>query len=120
MRRLFIKALIKKYNMERKDAEKLADKVEKIFAGKKEIEDMSMDKYSRALFYELQNQNLLKLRREELKDDGRTLRKYYWSFDNKSIKKEAHRKKGKDKYKIYKKIPTSIWLKHQTNFNLKN
>lgn len=95
--------------MEKEDAEGLAKTVEKIFKGRKEIEDMSIDKYQRALLYELQKENLLKLRREELKEQGKKLRKYYWSFNHDKIESKAHKKQKKQQYKIYKEIPTHAW-----------
>ena len=112
MNKLFIKALIKKYDMEKEDAVELAKTIDKIFKGKKEVEDTSIDKYSRALFYELQKEKLLKIRREEKKSQGKVLRRYYWSYDMKIIKDEANKKLIEDKYKIYDKIPRSVWVHH--------
>jgi len=71
-----------------------------------------MDKYERALFYELQRQKLLKIRREELKEKGKIIRKYYWSFNDKIIKQAAYEKTKKDPYKIYKIIPDDAWTNH--------
>ena len=85
MKKLFIKALRNAFNMEKGDAITLAKTVEDVFKGKEEVEDMSIDKYTRSLFYELQREKLLKLRREEFKENGKFIRKYYWSFDEKAI-----------------------------------
>ncbi|MCK5636134.1 MAG: hypothetical protein KAH91_01840 [Thermoplasmatales archaeon] len=110
MKRLLVKALKNRFNMTKEDAIALTKTVEEIFNGEKEIEDMSIDKYSRALFYELQRERLLKLRREEYKENGRYMRKYYWSFNNDIIKETAYEKHKEEEYKIYKKIPESAWL----------
>ena len=115
MKRLLVKALKNKYNMTKEDAIALAKTVENIFNSEEEIEDMSIDKYARALFYELQRERLLKLRREEYKEKGKYIRKYYWSFNNDIIKEEAYKKYREDKYKIYKKLPKSAWLAHSFN-----
>lgn len=113
MKKLLMKALKNRFNMEKDDAIALAKTVEKIFNGQEEIEDMSIDKHARSLFYELQREKLLKLRREELKEQGKFIRKYYWSFDNKIIKEAAYEKYVQDeKYTIYKKIPRDAWLIH--------
>jgi hypothetical protein len=112
MKRLLAKALKNRFEMTNDDALALTKTVEKIFNGRKEIEDMSMDKYSRALFYELQRERLLKLRREEFKENGKFMRKYYWSFNNDTIHEVAYEKIKKDPYKIYKKIPKEAWLTH--------
>ena len=110
MKRLLVMALKNSFEMAREDAVALAKTVEKIFDGQSEVEDMSIDKYSRALFYELQRKRLLIQRREEIKEQGKVIRKYYWSFDNKSIKTAAHEKLKEDPYKIYKVIPNDAWV----------
>ena len=110
MNKVFIEALKKSFDMKTEDAVNLAKTVEKIFNGQKEVEDMSIDKYSRALFYELQRQHLLKIRREEVKEEGKQLRKFYWSFDKKCIKEKAKIKHFEEEFQIYKKIPKNAWL----------
>ena len=82
-----------------------------------EIEDMTIDKYARSLFYELHREKLLKLRREEYKEQGKFIRKYYWSFDIDSIRQGACRKPPLEEspYQIYQKIPKSAWLLHSYN-----
>ena len=107
-----MKALKNKFNMEKEDAITLTKTVEGIFKGKKEVEDMSIDKYARALLYELQRERLLRLRREEFKEKAKYIRKYYWSYNEKIIKEAAYRKSKEDKYKIYEKIPKDAWLEH--------
>ena len=110
MKRLLAKALRNKFNMAKEDAVELAKTVENIFEGNKEVEDMSSDKYARSLFYELQREKLLRLRREEYKEKGKILRKYYWSFNNDVIREEANKKYKEQKYKVYEKIPENAWL----------
>ena len=112
MKRLLAKALKNKFDMAKEDAIALAKTVEGIFEGKQEIEDMPLDKYSRALLYELQREKLLKIRREEYKEQGKFIRRYYWSFNDDLIKQAAYEKIQKDPYKIYKKIPKKAWLAH--------
>lgn len=115
MNKLLVDALKNTFKMKKEDAEGLAKTVENIFKGRKEVEDMSIDKYQRALLYELQKEKLLTLRREELKEKGKKLRKYYWSFNNNRIEKEAHKKFKKQRYKIYQKIPTHAWTNRSHN-----
>lgn len=114
MNQILAKALKNTFNMKMEDAKGLATTVEKIFDGQKEIEDMSIDKYTRALFYELLKENLLKVRREEYKEKGKSMRKFYWSFNQEKIIEEARRKQKKDLYKIYKEIPKDAWLIRST------
>jgi len=115
MMHLLTKALKKRFKMKKDDAISLSKIVENIFNGKKEIEDMAIDKYSRALLYELHREKLLKLRREEFKEKGKIIRKFYWSFDNRSIREVAQEKNKRDPYEIYKKIPKEAWLFSSNN-----
>jgi hypothetical protein len=110
MKRLLVKALKNKFNMAKEDAIELAKTVEGIFNGEEEIEDMTIDKYARSLFYELQRERLLKLRRDEYKEEGKYIRKYYWSFNNDTIKEVAYEKYKEEKYQIYQKIPKNAWV----------
>ena len=112
MKRLLVKALKNRFRMTREDAIALTKTVEEIFKGQDEVEDMSIDKYERALFYELQRERLLKLRREEFKEKGKFIRKYYWSFNNDIIREVAYEKLKEEPYKVYKKIPKDAWLTH--------
>ncbi len=111
MNGLLVKALKKKFEMTQEDASTLAKTVDDIFNGEEEIEDMSIDKHVRSLFYELHKENFLKLRREEYKEKGKFMRKYYWSYNNDAIKQEAYRKPMiENPYKIYQNIPRNAWL----------
>jgi len=112
MRRLLMKALKNKFEMAKEDAIALAKTVEGLFDGQEEVEDMSIDKYARSLFYELQRKKLLIIRREEIKEEGKIIRKYYWSFNNGIIKEAAYKKIKKNPYNIYEKIPKEIWIAH--------
>ena len=66
--------------------------INKAFRGRKEVEDMSLDKNVRSIFYDLLQKNLLAQRREEIKENGKFIRKYFWSFNNDGIKAEVYRK----------------------------
>jgi len=112
MKRLLAKALKNRFNMAKEDAIALSKTVEEIFNGQKEVEDMPIDKYARALFYELQRERLLKLRRNEYREKGKFIRKYYWSFNNDIIREVAYKKIKEDPYNVYKKIPKEAWLIH--------
>ncbi len=112
MKKLLIKALIKSFNMDENDAIELTKTIEDVFKGEKEIEDMSIDKYTRSLFYELQREGILRLRREESKENGKIMRKFYWSFDYNKIKEIALKIFEEDEWKIYNNIPSSAWITH--------
>ncbi|MBN1280171.1 MAG: hypothetical protein JXA00_00830 [Candidatus Thermoplasmatota archaeon] len=116
MNPLFIKALKKGFDMSKEDAAALASTVQKAFKGRKEVEDMSLDKDVRSIFYDLHQKNLLMLRREEVKENGKFIRKYYWSFNSDGIRVEAYRKPLEEEpYEIYRKIPQNAWLVRSQN-----
>ena len=73
MKKLLMKALKNKFNMQKDDAIALTKTVEKIFNGQKEVEDMSIDKYARSLFYELQREKILKLRTDTIEKQEASL-----------------------------------------------
>jgi hypothetical protein len=117
MKKLLVKALINVFDMDNNDARAIAQQIEDVFHGKEEIEDMDIDKYTRSLFYELQREKLLKLRREEIKEKGKPVRKFFWSFNTKAIKDGAYQKPIEEEaYEIYNKIPRHAWLA-QTTYN---
>jgi hypothetical protein len=117
MNKTFIKALENAFEMKKEDAEVLAKTVEEVFRGEKEIEDMTIDKYTRSLFYELHREKLLRLRREEFKEKGKFIRKYYWSIDKETIRQIAnhHQILEEPPYVIYEKIPRNAWLIRSSN-----
>jgi len=108
--KLLSKALKNRFDMSDEDARALARIVKNIFNGKKEIEDSSIDKYVRALLYELQKERFVKVRREEYKEKNRFLRRYYWYLNMEVIKKEASRMVEDDPGKIYRILPKRAWL----------
>ena len=116
MNNLFVKALKNGFDMTKEDATALAQTVQKVFKGSKEVEDMSLHKDVRSIFNDLHQKNLLYLRREELNEKGKFIRKYYWSLNIDGIRAEAYRKPIKESpYEIYKKIPENAWLIHSSN-----
>jgi len=116
MNNLFVKALINGFDMTKEDATAVAQTVQKVFRRMKEVEDMSLHKDIRSIFNDLHQKNLLYLRREELKEKGKIIRKFYWSFNDDGIHAEAYRKPIKESpYEIYDKIPEKAWLIHSSN-----
>ncbi len=116
MNSLLIKALKNSFEMSSTDAMELAKTLKKTFRGKDEVEDMNLDKYIRGVFYELHRQKILKIRREEYKENAKIVRKYYWSFDYDSIRMVAYKQPTEESpYTIYEKIPRTAWLIRSSN-----
>lgn len=113
MKKLLVKALINVFDMDQNDARAIASQLDEVFQNQQEIEDMDIDKYTRSLFYELQRRKLLKIRREECKEQGKPMRKFYWSYNDKAIKKHAQSHPEIDEnFEIYNKIPPHAWRAH--------
>lgn len=64
--------------MLREDALAVAGVVEEAFKGQSELDDELLDKDTRQVFYDLQNEKILDVRREETREDGATRRHYLW------------------------------------------
>lgn len=116
MNTLFKRALKNGFDMTNEDAEALARTINKAFRGRKEVEDMTLDKHVRSLFYELHQKHYLTLRREEVKENGKFIRKFYWSFDQNGIRDGAKRRLTIEApYAVYDRIPRDAWLVHSQN-----
>jgi hypothetical protein len=109
---MLIEALKNSFDMSIEDASELSQIVQKPFNGNNEIEDRVLDKDTRSLFYDLYQNNLLSIRREEVTEGDSLKRTYYWSFNVETIKTEASRKSLQESpYSIYKKLPDEFWYR---------
>lgn len=70
--------LRRRLRMLREDAQAVAQTVEQAFHGDDEVEDEALDKDLRQLFYDLQDEKILDVRRQEYTKDGQLLRGYFW------------------------------------------
>lgn len=64
--------------MVREDAQAVARVVEEAFEGRSELDDELLHKDVRQVFYDLQNEKILDIRREETREDGVARRHYLW------------------------------------------
>jgi len=74
-------ALRRAFNMVREDAEATATVVVGAFNGEDEVNDEDLDKDLRSLFYQLEKEQLLRVRRTEYKFEGQVRRAYFWSLN---------------------------------------
>lgn len=77
-----VKGLVLHLNMAKDDASRVAEEVRNVFKEQEEIEDGIISKDCRCLFYTLQEEGFMSVRREEIKQKGTSLRlrQYYWSI----------------------------------------
>lgn len=67
------------------DAVAIAHVVEAAFKGADELDDAMLDKDVRQVFYDLEEMNVLRVRRQEYVEDGQALRGYYWHVQEKTV-----------------------------------
>jgi hypothetical protein len=70
--------LRERMRMVREDALAVARVVEEAFQGRSELDDELLHKDVRQVFYDLQNEKILEVRREEVRVDGVDRRHYLW------------------------------------------
>lgn len=75
------RALRQAFNMMREDAAATARVVETAFRGEDEVNDEDLDKEIRSLFYTLEKERLLQVRRTEYKFEGQVRRAYFWRLN---------------------------------------
>lgn len=73
-----VRLLVDRMRMLREDAAAVAKVVEDAFQGNDELDDELIDKDLRQVFYSLQDEKLLAVRREERSRDGEARRHYLW------------------------------------------
>ena len=115
--KLLFKAFKNRFDMSDEDAKKLARIISNIFRNADEVDDASIDKYVRSLLYDLQNERLVKVRREEIKKKNRLFRKYYWYLNMEVIKREANKRVDDDPGRIYRMLAKRVWLSRNSRFN---
>jgi hypothetical protein len=108
------KALKSAFNMMREDAEATAKVVAATFREDDEVNDEDLDKEVRALFYSLEKENLLGVRRTEYKFEGQTRRAYFWRL-NQIREDELEKPQGGlsrediEALRVYRALPTEMW-----------
>jgi hypothetical protein len=112
-------ALRRAFNMLREDAEATAQVVSSTFRGEDEVNDEDLDKEVRALFYTLEQQNLLGIRRTEYKFEGQTRRAYFWRLKELKVDDLERAFGGLSKEdleatRVYRALPTELWARGKT------
>lgn len=82
-----------KMRMMREDATAVARVVEQAFAGHDEVEDDNLDPQLRQLFYDLQDAEVLAIKRHEYTQEGQLLRGYRWHVIDEPVAPETPRQR---------------------------
>jgi hypothetical protein len=103
--------------MIKEDAEATAHVVETAFRGEEEVNDEDLDREIRSLFYTLEREQLLGIRRTEYKFEGQTRRAYFWRLkDIEQLIKGEDGEAGlspedREALKIYRAMPSEMWAR---------
>jgi len=116
-KRKLVRALQRAFNMLAEDARQLAETVENVFQGEDEVNDEDLDKDIRSLFYSLEREKLMTIRRTEYKFEGQVRRAYFWQFAD--LDKLVHDAAPPSKQeleliemsKLYRQLPQDLWAR---------
>ena len=100
--------------MLREDALAVANIVEEAFQGKSELDDELVGKDLRQVFYELQNEKILDVRREETREDGVARRHYLWRIRD-DLTPEAGPSLDPDPAeRLYRRLADEAWERRRS------
>ena len=115
------RALKKAFDMVKEDAEATARVVESAFRGEEEVNDEDLDREVRSLFYTLEREQLLGIRRTEYKFEGQVRRAYFWrmnSLDNETLGGTENQNlstEDREALKVYRALPADLWSRDKPN-----
>jgi hypothetical protein len=108
--------LLEKMRMVREDALAVAKVVEDAFNGREEMEDEELDTQLRQVFYDLQDAEVLSVRRHEYTgEDGRMLRGYQWHIKEGELIRDEPRapEPGDEALDVYQSLRPQAWQRRQ-------
>lgn len=96
--------------MLREDAVAVAEVVESAFRGSEEVDDELLGKDLRQVFYDLQDENILEVRRDVHDVKGREERHYYWRIADKELRGEDAPPRVPDADElVYRRLREDAW-----------
>jgi ABC-type nitrate/sulfonate/bicarbonate transport system substrate-binding protein len=112
-----VRALRRAFNMVSEDAEATARVVESAFRGEEEVNDEDLDRELRSLFYTLEREELVSIRRTEYTFEGQPRRAFFWHLKPLKELPSDDTDKGlsreeRDALKVYKALPSDLWNRH--------
>lgn len=92
------------------DAKAVAHVVEDAFKGQSEVSDELLDKDVRQVFYDLQNEKILDVRRDTSRHEGHERRHYYWRVrDEAELGELAEARRPEPEARLYERLSESAW-----------
>jgi transcription initiation factor IIE alpha subunit len=105
-----LRLLSEKMRMVREDALAVSRVVEEAFQGGAEVDDESLDKDLRQVFYDLQDERILDVRRVETREDGHARRHYLWRVREEEAGKAAPEAAAVDpEARVYQRLDARHW-----------
>ena len=105
-----MRLLTDRMRMLREDAAAVSKVVEDAFAGNDELDDELIDKDLRQVFYSLQDEKVLDVRREERREDGVARRHYIWHLrDLDADGLEPARRERDEAERLYDRLSEDAW-----------
>lgn len=102
--------LLERMRMMREDALAVTKVVEDAFQGNTELDDELIDKDLRQVFYNLQDEKVLDIRREERREDGVERRHYIWHLRDLAGDGLDESPKERDPaQRVYERLGDSAW-----------
>ena len=105
-----VQLLLERMRMVREDALAVSKVVEDAFQGNTELDDELIDKDLRQVFYSLQDEKVLDIRREERREDGVDRRHYIWHLRDLDEEPSLAPPRQRDPAeRIYGKLADDAW-----------
>jgi len=105
-----LRLLSDKMRMVREDALAVTRVVEDAFQGQSEVDDEVLDKDLRQVFYDLQDEKILDVRRVEVREEGQARRHYLWRVrDEDEVAAETQRAAPDATERLYLKLDDRHW-----------
>lgn len=96
--------------MLREDAMAVAEVVESAFKGSEEVDDELLGKDLRQVFYDLQDEKILEVRRDVAEVQGREERHYYWRIADKELRGDDDRPRMPEAEElVYRRLRDDAW-----------
>jgi len=105
-----LRLLSDKMRMVREDALAVSQVVEDAFQGRPEVDDDVLDKDLRQVFYDLQDEKILDVRRIEVREDGQSRRHYFWRVREENGPDQAAEPRARDPAeRVYLRLADQHW-----------
>ncbi len=100
--------------MLQEDALAVAHTVEEAFRGEDELNDEFLDASLRSVFYSLQDEGVLAIRRTEYQSDGRARRAYFWAVtDGEALPDSAAARRAEHNQRLYARLGDDAWKRRR-------